>query len=71
MVTMELLAPPMPPLPDLGIPLGEQVIPGNVPPDEDDGTVSGGGPAPGPLQGDIDQGDPEERHRVGNEGDGP
>jgi hypothetical protein len=48
----------------------EQVIPGNVPPDTDDGQVGQTGPPPEPLQGDVDQGDPEEEGRTGNEGAG-
>ena len=45
----------------------EQVIPGNVPPDTDDGELGETGPAPTPLQGG---GDPESEEETGNEGAG-
>ena len=64
---MQTLEPPaLPPL-ELSIPLCEQVIPGNVPPDTDDGELGGTGPAPAPLQGG---GDPESEEETGNEGAG-
>ena len=67
---MQTLEPPtLLPL-ELSLPSCEQVIPGNVPPDTDDGELSQTGPPPEPLQGDVDQGDPEEESRTGNEGAG-
>ncbi len=64
---MELLAPPRPRF-DPGAPSCEQVLPGNVTPEEQEGQIGGGGPAPKPLQGGADSEETEER--TGNEGAG-
>lgn len=50
------------------VPLAEQVIPGNVPPDDE--KVGGSGPPPEPLQGGTDSADSELEERTGNEGAG-
>ena len=63
---MQTLDPPTPLPPELSRILSEQVIPGNVPPDEDE-VHGGSGPAPEPLQGG---GDPEAEEETGNEGAG-
>ncbi len=65
---MATLAPPNPL--ELSTPFCEQVLPGNVTPEEQEGKIEDGGPAPGPLQGDVDQGDPETEKRTGNESAG-
>ncbi|MBV8367760.1 MAG: hypothetical protein JO036_02335 [Candidatus Eremiobacteraeota bacterium] len=64
---MQTLDPPTLLPPELSIPWCEQVLPGNVPPDTDEGELGGTGPAPEPLQGG---GDPESEERQGNEGAG-
>ena len=64
---MQTLDPPIQLPPELSrILASEQVIPGNVPPDEDE-AHGGTGPAPTPLQGG---GDPESEEETGNEGAG-
>lgn len=60
---MQTLDRPILHVPDLSTPSCEQVIPGNVPPDEEN--VGSAGPAPKPLQG---EGDPESNRETGNEG---
>lgn len=67
---METLAPPLPSIAEPAMPFCEQVLPGNVTPEQEEGHIGGAGPAPQPLQGDVDQGDPEEESRTGNEGAG-
>jgi hypothetical protein len=65
---MQTLDPPTLLLPELrSIVVSEQVIPGNVPPDTDDGNLGDVGPEPEPLQGG---GDAEAEKETGNEGAG-
>ena len=65
---MQTLDRPILDVPDLSTPSCEQVITGNVPPDEDkERQLGGGGPGPEPLQGG---GDPESEEEQGNEGAG-
>jgi hypothetical protein len=71
---MQTLAPPIPSDPALSNPLlSEQVVPGNVTVDEEEGKIGGGGPSGGseqkPLQGGSSSDDPPPE--VGSEGDGP
>jgi len=54
--------------PAAGTPSCEQVLPGNVDPEADEGRIGGTGPAPKPLQGDAES--PEVSEREGNEGAG-
>jgi hypothetical protein len=54
--------------PGPGMPSCEQVLPGNVDPEADEGHIGGTGPAPQPLQGDAES--PEATEREGFEGDG-
>ncbi len=70
---MQTLAPPTLIRPDLSAPSCEQVVPGNVTPEEEleeEGHIGTGGAAPKPLQG---EGDPETEKwdsDTGNEGAG-
>jgi hypothetical protein len=64
---MQTLDPPTLLLPELSIPTCEQVLPGNVPPETDEGHTTSG-PPPEPLQGESE--DPEVDQREGNEGAG-
>jgi hypothetical protein len=67
---MQTLAPPTPILPELSTPSCEQVVPGNVTADENDGKIESGGGTPGPLQGGADTGDSESENEASNIGDG-
>lgn len=65
---MQTLDPPILLVPDRSTALGEQVLPGNVPPEDDEGHLSGPGPEPRPLQGGAESEEVSERE--GNEGAG-
>jgi len=65
---MQTLDPPILRVPDLSTPSCEQVIDGNVPPEDDEGHIGGTGPAPKPLQGGAES--EEVTEREGNEGAG-
>jgi hypothetical protein len=67
---MQTLAPPTPILPELSTPSCEQVVPGNVTADENDGKIGSGGAPPKPLQGGGDTGTPESENEPSNIGDG-
>ncbi len=69
---MQTLVPPTLIWPEPSTPSCEQVTPGNVTSEEQDGKIgSGSGEAPQPLQGGADTGDRESEKETGAEGDGP
>ena len=70
---MQTLAPPLPTLPELSIPLCEQIVTGNVSPETEqeveEGKIGTGKDKPKPLQGESE--DPKRDKETGAEGDGP
>jgi hypothetical protein len=69
---MQTLAPPTLIWPELSAPSCEQVVPGNVTAEEQEGKLeSGSGEKPQPLQGGADAGDRDSEKETGSEGDGP
>jgi hypothetical protein len=68
---MQMLPPLTPIWPEPGMPLCEQILPGNATPEpeqEEEGKIGSGGDAPGPLQGGADPSEASEE--TGAEGDG-
>jgi hypothetical protein len=68
---MQTLAPPSLIWPKLSTPSCEQVTPGNITPEEEEGKLkSGEGEKPKPLQGGADAGERDRESDTGNEGTG-
>jgi hypothetical protein len=67
---MQTLDRPILHVPDLSTLSADQVIPGDVPPEQGEGRIGGAGPEPEPLQGGTGSGDEETEERTGNEGAG-